>query len=190
MPLDAIPGALQLSRLAEGLVVPDPPAKVPAAVRWLWIAEAAALVMSLLTLFGCALALFIFLFTSLARGGVVESAEPAGPKPDYSRVTAYETEQFARQRAKAELRAAVYEMCALLVGVAVAFFGLKLLLAAARAWGEEPGRGRTAWECLAPMVPGLVALVCATLIVATAREVSPAAGPEPDRPRAGAFTTQ
>jgi hypothetical protein len=135
--------------------------------------------MSLLIFVGCTVVLFIFLITYLGRVETVPLPEPSGAKPDYYRITLYETERFARQRARAEQRAAVYETCALLFGVAVAFFALKLFLAAVRGWDEEPGRAGTAWERLAPMVPALVALACATLIVVTAREVSPYAG-EPE----------
>jgi hypothetical protein len=163
----------------QNLPGPDRPAKSPATRRWLLIAELAALVMALLTLFGCVVVLFIFLVLSMARGGAVQPPERTGTKEDYSNFAMFETAEFARQRARAEQREVVYETCALLVGVAVAFFAVKLLLAAAQGRDEEPGRAPTTWERLAPMVPGLVALVCATAIVVAARESPPAAGPEP-----------
>jgi hypothetical protein len=138
--------------------------------------------MSLLTLFGCAVVLFIFLVAALVRGGDVKVPEEKGDSKDYSRTYVFETEQFAQQRLKAEQREAVYETCALLVGVAVAFFALKLFLAAARGWDEVPGRAPTVWERLAPMVPALVALACATAIVVASRQTPMAASPEPAKP--------
>ena len=92
---------------------------------------------------------------------------------DFARSNAYATYEVLRHQALSERRASVLQSSGVLVGVAVAFIALALLSKGARAaparvvkGDDGKGDGVTGWDGrLAGVLPGIVALICATVIV-------------------------
>ncbi|HKB37974.1 MAG TPA: hypothetical protein VKD72_16120 [Gemmataceae bacterium] len=149
--------------------------------RLVAVGEPVALGMALITFVGAVVVLFIFVGGSLARDS--PPAPPVtGKVEDYSALSKFATEEAARQRDKAERRAAMYQSCALLAGVAVAFVAVALFLGAVRREGEASGDGAGAASRLVSFAPGMVAAICAALIIAAAREDSAPAGQGPQLP--------
>jgi hypothetical protein len=116
--------------------------------------------MTFLTLFGCAVVLFVHMSTSLGGANAVSK------DMNYQQLLLVSAAEQTQQRVLAERRATVFQSCTQLAGAAVAFLALALLLAAAQGGMETAGQSLSAWERIARLTPGMVALVCATLIFA------------------------
>jgi hypothetical protein len=134
------------------------------------------------------LAVLTFLGTVVALSGFVARAvwpreEPAAAEraDDPNRAYRQAMADLSRRAVQLEQRAVMIESCGLMAGVAVALLAVSLILGAARA---VPGDKATAVERLAPIVPGVVALIGAVVIIAVTAPQGRPAAPQ------GTFPTQ
>jgi hypothetical protein len=105
-----------------------------------------------------------------------------GPSPtvpnDQTQIYWYTAVESNRQRARVEQRTAVYQSAAVAAGVGVGFIARMLFLRTGRLWAAAPAGRLGAWDWAAQVVPGVVALVCAALLVMAGREERPAPDPK------------
>jgi hypothetical protein len=132
--------------------------------------EYAALAMTLLALLGALVALFVYTGNSLWQGGDVPAPKLTGKKEDTIELSTFYSTQLYRQQARTEYRAAVTQSIAYLAATAVGFLAVALFFRATRTMAEEPQTTRaTHWDQVGRFAPGMVTLVCATLIFIFAR---------------------
>ncbi len=157
--------------VASPKAVEPPSATVPSATqRALTLTGFVSLALGVLTLLGCVVVLFVYLGVTLVQAGKVEIPEGTGSKEDsykdYFKVNVATTKEGYRQAAQIEQRSAVLRSCGLLAGAAIAFIALALFLGAVQARLANPDAALTFGGRFAPLVPSVVALLCATLIIA------------------------
>jgi hypothetical protein len=150
----------------------------PPIPKVLIVGEYTALGMTALALFGCLAALFTYTCYSLWQGTTIPEPQFTGTKEEYYRdLSTYSTKETYRQQARTEYRAAVTQSVAYLAGTALGFLAVALLLRAARTAAEG------IWDQLGRFAPGMMALVCATLIfifaVSHPSEPNPSSRPFP-----------
>ena len=148
------------------------PAPAPISGRLLAAGQAICLGLAVLTLVGCLIVVTGFLINAPAL------RNPVAAPDDPARSIYHSTTESQRHQSAVEQRTATLQSLGLMVGVALAFVGLGLLLGAARADGpEEPVQAR-----LARAVPGTVALVCSAAVMIFAGPASAPAGPAQNAP--------
>jgi hypothetical protein len=158
---------------------------------WLFfVAEVFCLVTAVAILITCAVLLLIRL--GWGKDGVPTTEAPPMPPETYTRdlgptspqrnefnqLNWYSTVDSSRQRARTEQRLAIYQSAAVSAGVAVGFIALMLFLRTGRLWATVAAEKLGFWERVAHTAPGILALVCATVIIVAAREDRSAQDPK------------
>lgn len=156
-----------MSSDASTLVPPSGPSPGGRAVSFPWsrAAECSALALAFLALVGCLVSLLIFTAGSVWHSGGAATPAYTGEKEEYQKLSYFISTESYRQQVRMEYRVAVTQSAAYLAATALAFLAVALFLrpAGMPAEGTPPGSS-TAWGWLARVTPGLVALLCATLI--------------------------
>jgi hypothetical protein len=162
---------------------------VPPASPLLGIGEQFALVMTFLSLFGCVAILFVSLVGAFWPPKGEEPPPYTGKQEDYYKQSAWRSREANRVREREEQRQIITQGVTLLAGAGVGFLALALLARAARSVAEDSKP--TPGMHLARFLPGLVALVCATMILTFALSRPPEATMPPMYPSygGGAFAT-
>jgi hypothetical protein len=153
--------------------IAQPTPTTPSMDRTLALGEAACLGLAVLTLVAGLVVVVGFLVSAPAL------RTPSPAPDDQAKMYTYTMTETQRHQAAVEQRMAALQSFALMVGVALAFVGLGLLLGAARA--DDPKESLQAR--VARAVPGTVALMCAaTVIIFAVPTAAPAAGQSPTAP--------